>query len=166
MAKASLKGFDDFLASISAIGSNTESIAREALYNGADIMANAVKEELGAIPTVSDNYNLVAYKSGAKMKLSHRQKKGLVESMGIAKFKSEANGKITTSIGFDGYNDIKTKKYPKGQPNALIARVVESGSTYMDKTPFLRKATNKAKPTVEEKMKETAENRLRERMEE
>ena len=85
MAKVSLKGFDDFLASISAIGSNTESIAREALYDGADIMANAVKEELGAIPTVSDNYNLVAYKSGAKMKLSHRQKKRACREYGNCK---------------------------------------------------------------------------------
>ena len=43
-------------------------------------------------------------------------------------------------IGFDGYNEVQTKTFPNGQPNALIARSIESGSSTREKTPFLRPA--------------------------
>ena len=50
------------------------------------------------------------------------------------------NGFYMPRLDLMDITNIRTKKYPKGQPNQLIARVVESGSTYMDKTPFMRKA--------------------------
>ena len=43
-------------------------------------------------------------------------------------------------MGFDGYNEVKTRKYPNGQPNALMARSIESGSSARDKYPFIRPA--------------------------
>lgn len=62
--------------------------------------------------------------------------------------------KNNVKLGFDGYNEVKTRKYPKGQPNQLIARVTESGSPYMDKTPFMRMAVNATrKPALAEMQK-------------
>ena len=60
------------------------------------------------------------------------------------------NGYINVKLGFDGYNSVKTKKYPKGQPNALIARVTESGSSYRTKTPFIRPAVRATKKAAEQ----------------
>lgn len=162
MPNAKLTGFDDYLAAISKLDANTEEIAKMALYDGARMMADATRNSISALPTVDDKYNIIAYHTGKKSKLSHAQKKGLEDSLGITKFSEDANGTIETKIGFDGYNDVKTKKYPKGQPNQLIARVVESGSSYMDKTPFLRKTVNQNKKRVEETMKESAEKRIQE----
>ena len=32
---------------------------------------------------------------------------------------------LNVKLGFDGYNGMKTKKYPKGQPNVLLARSIK-----------------------------------------
>ena len=55
------------------------------------------------------------------------------------------NGFLNVKIGFDGYNNVRTRTYPKGQPNALIARATESGSSVRKKTPFIRPAVNASK---------------------
>lgn len=165
MAKATLDGFDEFFAAIEKIEGNTEKIAKSALYEGAKVMADALKSEISALPAVDERYNIFAIKLGKKSKLSEKQKKGLLESMGVAPFEIASQGSIQTKIGFDGYNDVKTKKYPKGQPNPMIARIVESGSSYMDKTPFIRRTINKTKKQAEEAMKGAVEKRLKKEME-
>ena len=47
---------------------------------------------------------------------------------------------------------MKTKKYPNGQPNALIARAVNSGTSFRKKTRFLDKAVNASKKAAEAAM--------------
>lgn len=37
-------------------------------------------------------------------------------------------------IGFDGYNNIRSKRWPQGQPNQMVARAIESGTSWMSKT--------------------------------
>ena len=64
-------------------------------------------------------------------------------------------------IGFDGYNDVKTRKYPKGQPNAMIARVTESGSSYREKTPFIRTAVQSSEKAAVEAAKEKIDNGIK-----
>ena len=56
---------------------------------------------------------------------------------------------------------MQTKTYPKGQPNALIARVVESGSSYMDKTPFIRHAVSATQKEAIEKCKEEIDKKIK-----
>ena len=51
-------------------------------------------------------------------------------------------GYWNVKLGFDGYNKVKTKTYPNGQPNAMIARATESGSSVREKTPFVRTAVS------------------------
>ena len=62
------------------------------------------------------------------------------------------NGFINVKLGFDGYNATRTKKYPRGQPNVLIARSVNSGTTFRKKTKFVDKAVNSAKKAAEAAM--------------
>ena len=164
MAKATLKGFDEFFAAVEKIEGNTEAIAKAALYDGTEVMANALRTEISALSTVDEMYNIIAFKTGKKMRLSEKQKQGLLKSLGVATFEVTTKN-INTKIGFKDYNDIKTKKYPKGQPNQMIARTLESGSSYMDKNPFIRRAINKTKKQAEEAMKEAVEERLKKEME-
>ena len=42
--------------------------------------------------------------------------------------------------------------YPKGQPNALVARSLESGSSIGTKHPFVRPTASKARKTITQKM--------------
>ena len=65
--------------------------------------------------------------------------------MGIAPAGVNGEGNTNTKVGFAGYGTFPTKKYPKGVPNALLARSVESGSSVRKKAPFVRKAVNKSR---------------------
>lgn len=159
MAKIEVKGIDDYISMLNRVSKNTEEILNKALYEGAGVMTNEIKNNIEALPAVTEDYNLNAYKKGEKSKLSIKQKKGLLNSLGIAPF-GVKNWVVDTHIGFDGYNDIKTKKYPKGQPNAMIARTVESGSSYFKKTPFIRKAIKSGKGKTEEAMAKVIENEI------
>ena len=51
-----------------------------------------------------------------------------------------------------GRNRVQTQAYPNGQPNAVIARSMESGSSARVKQPFVRKAVNAARPRAEARM--------------
>ena len=160
MSKATLKGFYEAITQLENLSNNVDGVLKKGLYDGAGFMVEEVKKRLNAMRIVPDIDNIKAYRTGEKYHLSVTQRRCLVESVGIAPFGKDG-GKYDTHIGFDGYNDIKTKKYPNGQPNQLIARVVESGSSYMDKTPFIRQATNAGKKKAEQLMKETIENEIK-----
>ena len=63
------------------------------------------------------------------------------------------NGYIHTKFGFAGYNSLKSKKYPKGHPNVMIARAVEKGTSFRRKNPFINKATKAAAKAAEAAMR-------------
>lgn len=107
----------------------------------AKVVADEVKANLIALPSVPDTEGLKAFASEPQQKIpiTKAQKWGLVHSFGIASLRNEG-GFIHVKIGFDGYNEVQTKTFPNGQPNALIARSIESGSSTREKTPFLRPA--------------------------
>lgn len=52
------------------------------------------------------------------------------------------DGFIYTKVAFDGYDS-------KGTPNAIKARVLESGSSTRKKHPFIRPAVNRVKAAAE-----------------
>ena len=159
MPKIEVKGIDNYISMLNKVSKNTEEVLNKALYEGAGVMANEIKHNIEALPAVTEDYNLNAYKKGEKSKLSIKQKKGLLNSLGIAPF-DKNGGVVDTHIGFDGYNGIKTKKYPKGQPNVMIARIVESGSSYFRKTPIIRKAVKGGKTKAEETMAKVIDDEI------
>ena len=159
MARMSVRGTEEYALKLSKLGKNSEAVAGKAIYGAAGIVADAVKVNLKALPAVNDVENIKAYRAGRKSQLSIKQKEGLVQAFGITKISND-KGYYNVKLGFDGYNGIKTKKYPKGQPNQLIARVVESGSTYMDKTPFVRPALNASRAEALQKMQEVIDQEM------
>lgn len=56
--------------------------------------------------------------------------------MGLAPLKKKQDG-WDVKLGFDGYNDIKSSKWKKGQPNAMVARAVNKGTSYMVAQPYM-----------------------------
>ena len=120
-----------------------EEIAGTAIYAMANEVANQVKANISALATSADK----DYKGNSKYLIPESQKRGLIESFGIAKMRA-SDGGWNVKLGFDGYNNVITKAYPNGQPNALIARLTESGSTYRIKQPFFRPALNATKSSA------------------
>jgi HK97 gp10 family phage protein len=141
MATFKTQGLDKYVAQLERLGKKTDTVISEAVYEMAKVVADEVKANLIALPSVPDTEGLKAFASTPQQKIpiTKAQKWGLVHSFGIASLRNEG-GFIHVKIGFDGYNEVQTKTFPKGQPNALIARSIESGSSTREKTPFLRLA--------------------------
>lgn len=141
------KGLDSYISYLQKIDAVTDEAIGEAVYEMAKVVADSVRSGIQALPTVSNQANIATYKKGYS-RLSDEEKQGLLDGFGVSPMQDDG-GYINVKLGFDGYNSVKTKKYPNGQPNALIARVTESGSSYRKKTPFIRLAVNAARKLAE-----------------
>lgn len=141
------KGLNSYIEYLQKINAVTDEVIGEAVYEMAKVVADSVRSSIQALPTVSNQANIATYKKGYS-RLSDEEKQGLLDGFGVSPMQDDG-GYINVKLGFDGYNSVKTKKYPKGQPNALIARVTESGSSYREKTPFMRPAVNASKKQAE-----------------
>lgn len=153
-----MTGMEDYVTYVERLAENSEEILGEAVYEMAKVVADRVRANLEALPTVTNAANIAMYKHG-RSKLSDVEKKGLLDGFGVSPMQND-NGYINVKLGFDGYNSVKTKKYPKGQPNALIARVTESGSSYRTKTPFIRPAVRATKKTAEQAAQAKIDERI------
>lgn len=133
------------------MGKEGKTIAEKAVCAGAAIVADAVRANIDALPAVKDEWGVIAYNNNWSAPLTETAKKGLQDGFGISPMGSE-DGMLNVKLGFDGYNGMKTKKYPKGQPNVLLARSIESGSSIAKKRPFVAPAVRKTKKAAEETM--------------
>lgn len=141
------KGLDNYIAYLQSINAVTDEMIGEAVYDMAKVVADKVRANIEALPAVSNEANIATYREGYS-RLSEPEKQGLMDGFGVSPLQDDS-GYRNVKLGFDGYNSVKTKKYPQGQPNALIARVTESGSSYREKTPFIRPAVNAARKPAE-----------------
>ena len=137
MANIKLKGFEDYERIIQNLEQNTEDIVASSIYEGAKVVADAVKIQINGIRSDGPS----EYEKRRRL----IQIRGLKESMGISPMRND-NGFINVKIGFDGYNEL-------GQPNAMIARVFESGTSFSSKQPFFKRAINQSRKACETKMK-------------
>lgn len=132
MAEIKVEGMEEFLELLIATEKQTERIIGRSVHPGAKVVADACKNYM---------QTFIITESGRHYGKDHyptpQQLKGLIDSMGIARMRRKQGGTFDVKLGFDGYNEVKTKKYPKGQPNAMIARSINSGSTYMKRQPFM-----------------------------
>ena len=159
MAKIEMRGMDAYLSQLRKLGENTTPVCKAAVYAGAKVIADEIKQATRGLDRVTDAEAMAAYRERRPTKISVSQKNGLVKSLGIAPI-TDKYGIVSTKIGFDGYNDVKTERWPNGQPNALIARACESGSSAMLKQPFARPATQRKKDAALEAMKQAADREL------
>lgn len=133
---------------LSRLEESTDEMIGKAVYAGAGIVADAIKANIKALPVVR-GYGTDANPLPGGVTAS--QKAGLINGMGISKMQDDA-GYLNVKIGFDGYNATKTEKYPQGQPNQLVARGVESGTSWKKKKPFIRPAVNSSRNRAEAEM--------------
>lgn len=152
------KGLSNYIAYLQSIEAVTDEIIGEAVYDMAKVVADKVRANIEALPAVSNEANIATYREGYS-RLSEPEKQGLMDGFGVSPLQDDS-GYRNVKLGFDGYNSVKTKKYPQGQPNVLIARVTESGSSYRQKTPFMRTAVNASRKEALEKGREAVDRVL------
>ena len=133
---------------LSRLEESTDEMIGKAVYAGAGIVADAIKENIKALPIVRGYGTEDNPLPGG---VTAPQKAGLIDGLGIAPMQNDM-GYLNVKIGFDGYNATKTEKYPQGQPNQLVARGVESGTSWKKKKPFIRPAVNASRNRAEAEM--------------
>lgn len=156
MAEIKVEGMEEFIELLIATDKQTEKMISKSIYPGAKIVADVCKSYLETHIITSEGRHTTKQHYPSK-----KQKQGLIDSMGIAKMMRKEGGVFDVKLGFDGYNEVKTKKYPNGQPNAMIARSINSGSSYMRRQPFMdmtiRVSKDRAEAAIEKKFNEELE---------
>lgn len=161
MAKFEFKGIEEYVAKLNELQRDSEDTVKRALYAGAGVVADSIKPRLSGIPTRDpDKF----YKDSKAPGPTPQEKADLIANFGIARMKTEGT-KITTKVGINGgYSSHKTKNFPQGVPLMLIARSIESGTSWMQKHPVFRQASNSAKAAAEAAMKRALEEAINQHM--
>lgn len=132
MATIQFKSGSDYMARIRKLGEMLDQeVCGKAVYKAAGIVTDSIRSGISSVPTRT--------KEHPKTGLSPSERSGLEKGLGIAKLSND-NGFVNVKIGFAGYNDHSTKRWPSGQPNAVIARSIERGTTFRHATHFVKKA--------------------------
>ena len=161
MATIRFSKLRDYELMLGKIGDASKDICGAAIYEGAKIIADEVKNNLNSLNVTTDELAMLKAKKGEPTYITQRAKEGLIKSFGVTPMTQDKDGIYNVKLGFDGYNDVKTKRWPKGQPNQLIARACESGSSAMIKQPFLREAVQKTKKKAESRMAEVLDEKIK-----
>lgn len=157
MAKIVMDGIEEYANRLSSLFKDTEGIVRKAVFRGAAVVADEIKNGLKSIPTIRNNE--IGTESNPISGVTKKQKSDLIEAFGLAPIENKG-GYIQTKAGVDGYGSVPTKKYPNGVPNAMLMRSVESGTSFRRKTPVFRPAVNRAKERCITEMKKTIDEEL------
>lgn len=140
---------DDFIIALNRFEAHADAIAKRAIYDGAKVMYEKVKAAIEAIPEEEFRY----LRDGDSYRyITPDEKQDLIESLGITKIEGNVFDGWNAKIGFDGYGSHRTKKYPNGVPNQLIARSLEKGTSVRGKYPFMRRTVNRYRKQIKEKM--------------
>lgn len=161
MAKIEFKGIDEYAKVLATLGNESEEIVKSAVYKGAAIVADEIKSGINSIPIQEGNNGLppMGTPENKLYGISRKQKGDLMDSFGLAPMENDGDY-IQTKAGVDGYGSIPTKKYPGGVPNVMLMRSIESGTSFRDKHPVFRQATNRARKRAEEAMKNEIDNQM------
>ena len=161
MAKITFKGLEAYIRELEKLKGDEEVMISRSIYPGAAIIANEIKSGMGNMKTREDGK---MYRHGEMAPGPTEQEKAdMISYFGLAPMRNDS-GFINTKAGFDGYGHHKTKSYPKGVPNALVARACESGTSWMQKQPFMREAVNAARKPAQKAIREAFDEEIRKRM--
>ena len=144
----------DGMAEISEMLSKLEeaapAVAAEALYEGAGIMSREITSAAESIRTGPG-----PTRESARYATPEEKAAVLSVGAGIAKF-HKSGTEVDTSVGYrnSGYIDIKGKR----KPIPLIVNSINSGTSFMHKQPFVRKAARSGGAKAMSKMQSYIED--------
>lgn len=162
MARISFSNQSDYFLRLQALEKcfAKEETLEKAVAAGAAVVADAIRENLDALPEEQFRF-LDTFCGESFSEVPTGQKIDLVEGFGLTPIERDKNGFVHTKAGFDGYGSFPTNTYPRGVPNALIARAVESGSSVREKTPFVRPAVNATRKEAVSAMESVVDDEMK-----
>ena len=156
MAQITFKDGDEYLEKLAKLDYRlADDVIGRAVYEGAKIVTDEIAERTQNVKTDESWGSPGNLKKGPKKTELQAVKKGL----GIALARND-DGFINVKIGFNGYDKIPTKRWPRGRPVAMLARSIDRGTSFMQANPFVKKAVAAAKAKAVEKMKETVDEEI------
>lgn len=142
-------GLDNYTKKLQELQMKTrDELIGKAVYKGAGIVADAMQTSI--------TYRLRTHPD-PHQGVTKEQKDGLHRGLGISRMRDD-NGFINVKIGFDGYNAIINKKYPKGQPNALVARSLVKGTSTAPKQDFVTPVVKQTESAAENAMEDVIDS--------
>lgn len=151
MSKIEVTGMEEYLSLLDLTDRKLARTCGRSIYVGARIAAQECKHRLENLVTDDRYFTRFTERRNGPTK---RQKEALIESMGIASMRHRG-GVFDVKLGFDGYNDVKSTVSKKGfQPNALIARSVNKGTSFMKPQPFMDQTIAVKKSEIEKAIAE------------
>lgn len=133
-------GMEELDKILQALGTKAQDVAKRSLYDGAGIMADAFTAAVNSIQTEK-------FKGKKDSRLpSPEEKQVLIGRTGIARFNATGS-EVNTLVGVTeagGYAMIGGER----KAVRLIARSINSGTSFMKKQPVFRKAKTAAEKTA------------------
>lgn len=159
MARITFRGIDAYSKKLAKLSADLETqVCGPAIYDGGAAVMQAVLEELRAVPT--DKRRFVP-KGELRIGPSPDQKEALIRSYGIAPMQVDEKGFLNVKIGVDDYNGLTSKKWPRGQPNLMVARSINSGTSYMAAHPYVKTAVRKIRRQAEAAMEKKLDEEIK-----
>jgi len=152
------EGLDDLSKMLNQLGEQAGKVAAVGLYDGAGVMADEIKRQAKSIK--ADKFHYAVFPPNVTRNPSVEEKEAVTKaSAGIAKF-DKNGGAVETSVGYSnsGYWNIRGKM----KPVPLIANSINSGTSFMKRQPFFRKAVTKGTPKATNAIVRTAEAKIEE----
>ena len=150
----STTGMEEISEMLARLEGGAEAAAAAGLYEGAGIMAAEIAAEAGKLKT-----SKFRYASGWQREASPEEAAVVraAGGVGIAKF-AKNGSEVDTSVGYGnaGYAQLNGRQVPI----AKIANAINSGTSFMKKQPFIRKAASNGKKKAEQAIARTIEERL------
>ena len=154
----STSGIESLEKMLQNLGDRAPDIAAQALYAGADVIADAYRRGAKSIKAKKRQHFEPDGQNPSKARYPTEEEKAALEKIGIARFKKDLDG-VDTIVGpADGYMTIGGEK----KAIRLIARSINSGTSFMKKQPVFRAAVNSSKGTAVEKIVSKAEGLINE----
>lgn len=160
MATLKMQGLEEYERMLSTLGDlkTVEAVCGRTIYEGAKIVADAIQKEIDTLPVVHPHAH--GTESKKLSGITSLQKKGLKDGFGITPKRNE-DGYYNVKLGFDDYNQVETAQFPNGQPNVMVARSINSGTSFRAKNAFVSRAIRASRKKAEEAMIKTAESEFK-----
>lgn len=144
MAQIKVKGLDEYISKLEMLTTRSTGICKMAVWEGGKVVGDRIKSALAEIP-VQDEY---VRKGVTRTGVRQEEKDAIIAAFGLSKMRN-ADGKVSTKAGFK-----------KG----TVIRAVESGTSFMQKTPVVRKAVNASRSAAQNAMRAKFEEEVKKTM--
>lgn len=148
MSSIKVEGMEEYLRLLDLSQTKLKTLCGRSIHPGAGLIYKDCRKRINGLATEKGGHH-----GNTKRRLTEAQREGLAKSLGIAKLRNK-RGTFDVKLGFDGYNSVVTKRWPNGQPNAMIARSVNKGTSFMPAQPFMDRSIEACRHPVEEKIEE------------